>query len=515
MPTPPIRLAEVLGGLTLAADYANDFPPEKVLRTAVLAVEIGRRAGLGEDVLRDAFYLVMFRYLGCTAFAHEEASIYGGGDDQSVRNTMAMADATNPLGTLGSIVLHVGGRAPARSRVRAVASLLLDREAATKHARAQCDAAMRLAELVGISPEIRAALPQVCERFDGKGEPAHIAGEALRIPVRLFHVADVAEVHHHRYGEDATIAEVERRAGKQLDPTFAAAFRADARSLLTLFGGTSIWETFLATEPPPMIHSQRESDIALAFAYFADLKSVYTLGHSTGVAELGSRAAELAGLPEDVRQSLRNAALLHDLGRVSVPNAIWDKPGPLGIAEWERVRLHAYYTERIVGRAPAWHGAARLASAAHERLDGGGYHRGVPQALLARPERILAAADVYCALREPRPHRSARGFDGAKDLLGTAAKTGQLDRDAVDVVLEAAGGAPCRASRPRGLSEREIEVLRFVARGKSNREIGTLLSISPRTVQNHVAHIYDKIGVYSRAGAALFAIEERLLDGKA
>ncbi len=213
-------------------------------------------------------------------------------------------------------------------------------------------------------------------------------------------------------------------------------------------------------------------------------------------------------------RDLRHAALLHDIGRVSVPNGIWDKPDRLGVTEWERVRLHAYYTERIVLRAPAWSRAARIAAAAHERLDASGYHRAVPATLLARPERILAAADVLHALLEPRPHRPARSLDDACKVLQAESRAGRLDADAVAAVLEAAGARARRDRRawPRGLSDREVEVLRLVARGKSNREIGALLAISPRTVQNHVAHVYDKVGVYSRAGAALFVTEQGLLD---
>jgi HD-GYP domain-containing protein (c-di-GMP phosphodiesterase class II)/DNA-binding CsgD family transcriptional regulator len=512
----PFRLAELVGGLALASDLANAFPPEKVLRTVILAVEVGRRAGYDDATLRDAYYVSILRFLGCTGFAHEEAHIYGAGDDSVTRNVMAMADAADPVGTLRAIATGLGRGSSPAARVRAVAHMLLDREVVAKHARAQCDVSLRIAELLGMGDAVRSSLAQVCERFDGKGAPSCISGEGIGPSARLLHVADIAEIAHHRFGEEGARLEIQKRAGRHLDPRLADVFLRHGRELFDALEGASVWERFLAAEAEPVVMADeaRADDVAAAFAHFVDLKSVHTLGHSLGVADLAAQGARAAGMPEQAVRELRRAALLHDLGRISVPNGIWDKAGRLGVAEWERVRLHAYYTERIVLRAPAWRPLARIASAAHERLDASGYHRGVPSALLQRPERFLAAADVLHALGEPRPHRPALPLDRAMATLREEAEAGRLDRDAVEAILAGTGSRAPRAPRvwPRGLSDREVEVLRLVARGKSNREIGDLLGISPRTVQNHVAHIYDKIGVYSRAGAALFVTEQALLD---
>jgi HD-GYP domain-containing protein (c-di-GMP phosphodiesterase class II) len=370
-----------------------------------------------------------------------------------------------------------------------------------------------------MSDGVVSSLAQVCERYDGKGAPERESGDALATATRLLHIADIAELAHHRGDEEASLDELRRRSGKHLDPALVRVFERYARELFDAIQGPSVWDRFLASEPAPfaVADDRRREAVALAFAEFADLKSVFTLGHSTGVADLCTRAALATGLPDDVTAALRHAALLHDLGRVSVPNSVWDKRGRLDVAEWERVRLHAYYTERVVLRAPAWSRAAKIAASAHERLDASGYHRGVPGSLIARPERLLAAADVFHALREPRPHRPARSLAEAKDVIRDEVASGRLDAAAVDCVVAVASGASTARARgsagwPRGLSDREVEVLRHVARGKSNREIGLLLGISPRTVQNHVANVYDKIGVYSRAGAALFVTEHALLD---
>jgi len=491
----------------------NDFPPGKVLRTAVLAAALAKAAGYDAEAQRDAYWVSLLRFLGCTGFAHEEAHVYGGGNDHSVRWVMALADATNPAATVTSIARKVGQGAPPLARARAVARLLGDREAPKKHARAQCDTSLRFASMLSMPDRLKAALDHVCERFDGRGEPAGIAGEGIALATRLLHVADVAELAHHRLGEEAAREELRRRAGKHLDPALVRALLANGPPLFAVLGATNVWQRFLDAEPGEPLTADGKTAVARAFALFADLKTVHTLTHSTRVAELAAGAARAAGLAADDVTALEHAALLHDVGRVAVPNAIWDRPTPLDDAAWERVRLHAYYTDRVLARAPAWADAARLASAAHERLDGDGYHRGLGAASLGRAARILAAADVMAALTEPRPHREAMAATAAADELGREVKAGRLDASAVDAVVAAAGlGRRSTTAWPKGLSDREVDVLRHLARGKTNKEIGLLLGISPRTVQNHVAHAYDKLGVYSRAGAALFVTEHGLLD---
>jgi HD-GYP domain-containing protein (c-di-GMP phosphodiesterase class II) len=511
-----IRMAELLGGLSLACDVADAFPAEKVMRSVVLAVEVGRRHGIGDGDLRDAFYVTLLRYLGCTAFSHEEAHVYGGGDDRNTRSVMAMADAADKVGTLRAVVTGIGreGRLPARAR--AVARILGDGVAIERHARAQCEASIRLAERAGMWPSVTAALGFVCERWDGQGAPRRAEAEAIPVAMRLAHLADVVEIALHREGREAAIAVARRRAGGQLDPRLCRTFLDHAHELLDAIDGASVWERYLEVEPAPRLQVARSriDDVAAAFAAFVDVKSTWTLGHSTGVATLAGRAAAASGLPDAERALLVRAALLHDLGRVSVANGVWDKPGRLSTAEWERVRLHAYWTERVLWQAPVLRPVAQLAGGAHERLDGAGYHRALPGGLLGRPARLLAAADAYHAMREARPHRPALDADAARRALLDDVASGRFDRDAARAVLEAAGERISKvpSSWPCGLSDREVEVLRAVARGASNKEIGAALGISAKTVQHHVAHVYEKIGCSSRAAAALFATEQGLLE---
>ncbi len=194
--------------------------------------------------------------------------------------------------------------------------------------------------------------------------------------------------------------------------------------------------------------------------------------------------------------------------------AVWEKPGALTTGEWEQVRLHSYHTERLLARIPALADVARTAASDHERLDGSGYHRGVTGPQLPVAARLLAAADMWCAMTEPRAYRPARTPADAAGVLSEHARAGKLGVEAVDAVLAAAGEQtqPQRfAAPPAGLTAREIDVLRRLARGMTNKQAALELEISPKTVGRHIESIYTKIGASTRAAAALFAVEHDLL----
>lgn len=513
-PGGPVRVAELIGGTSLACDLANGFPPGKVLRTVTLAAAMAEHHGLTGDAARDAYFTVLFRFMGCTGFSHEEAHEFGAGDDITTRNTMAHADPAEPLDTVGAIVRRIGSGGGAVARVKAVARLL-GTDAVTRHAHAQCETAVRLAELARMSEGTLRGLRQSCERWDGKGAPHHAAGEAVTLQARLLHAADAIEIAFHRGGPDAAVALARRRKGKQLDPALADLFVREAPALLATLEPATLWERFLASEPAPHAVAKGDDVLAIArsLAHFADLKSGYTVGHSVHVAQLLERAA--GALPPEARGTLVMAGYLHDLGRLAITNRVWDQPGKLGFAEWESVRLHTLYTERSLARVPAWRGVAALAATAHERCDGTGYHRGLPGSVLALEAQLLAAADAVAAMREPRAYRPALAAEQIEAELLADVRGGRLNARAVDAILAAAElrspGAARSDGTPGGLTEREVEVLQWLARGKTNREIGVVLHISPRTVQNHIANVYEKLGVYSRAGATLFAVESGLL----
>jgi HD-GYP domain-containing protein (c-di-GMP phosphodiesterase class II) len=274
------------------------------------------------------------------------------------------------------------------------------------------------------------------------------------------------------------------------------------------------WNAVIDAEPAlgVVLSGARFDAALLAIADFIDLKSPYSLGHARAVAELVAGAGAQLGLPEEEIAVLRRAGLVHDFGRLGVSNSIWDKAGPLGAGERERVRMSPYLTERMLRQSNSLGPLGAIAVQHRERLDGSGYPNGLSGAAISRPARLLGAADAYQSMREPRPYRDALSAEQAAVELRNEVKAGRLDSDAVEAVLGAAGHRVSkRREGPAGLTAREIDVLRLLARGLTNKDIAACLTISRKTVANHVEHIYTKIGASTRAAAGLFATKHGLL----
>src|SRR6266704_1712491 len=331
---------------------------------------------------------------------------------------------------------------------------------------------------------------------------------ADELAARLGALAGVVEVFYHAGGIQAAVAVARQRSGTQFDPHVVDVFAADAESLFAGLDQASSWDAVIGAEPAlraPLPDAEFEAALE-AIADFTDVKSPYTIGHSRGVADLAGKAAEIFGLNGQAGKLVRRAGLVHDLGRLGVSNAIWDKQGELSYSETERVRLHPYLTERMLACSPALAPLAAIAVQHHERLDGSGYPRGLSGAVISPPGRVLATADFYRSRTEPRLHRPACMADEAAGRLRAEARAGRLDGDAVSAVLSAAGHCAARRQAPPvGLTGREVEVLRVRARGLSNKEIAEHLVISRKTAGHHVEHIYAKTGTANRALASLFA----------
>ncbi|HEX6348540.1 MAG TPA: HD domain-containing phosphohydrolase [Candidatus Dormibacteraeota bacterium] len=503
-----LRLSELLAALSLAADLGTGMPMETTLRVSLLATRLAQAAGADPQDVSATFYTGLLWSAGCTSTAHEERIRFG--DDIGLKRAMAGTDFERPTEVMRRAT-QIGADWGAGARVQGFTGLL-------RHGRAHgadiaafhCEAAARLASRLGLGDAVLDGLGAFFEYWNGSGGPQARRGEAIPFAARAARLAYEA-VHALRIGADAVVV-IRSRAGRELDPELAAVFELHVTDLVAALEQESVWPEVLAAEPEPRpwAPASKLDDFARAFGDFVDLKSVYWLGHSIGVAKLAEAAAARMNLSEAERVALRRAASLHSLGRVAVSNRIWEKPAPLSAAEWERVRLYPYFTDRVVSRAPGFADAVRTASGAQERLDGNGYHRGLPAAAQPAPVRLLAVAAAYQSMTETRPYRPPLEPSQAAAALREAAAGGQLDGEAVRAVLEAAGHRRRRGTWPAGLTDREIEVLRLVARGRPNRQVAETLHISEETARNHVKHIYEKIGVSTRAGAALFAMEQGL-----
>jgi len=391
------------------------------------------------------------------------------GDDIAHRAAFFLIDTTNPAEVLAFYQAHVGAGRPPEVRAAMIEEAIANAGPRAREGfAAMCEVAQRFAGWLDLGSGIQAALEYVFARWDGRGFP-DARGDAIPLPMRLLHVARDVSLFLSAAGPDEARAVVERRTGAAYEPRLAGLAAQNFADLLAELDEARMWEQALEIEPFPQVRiaGERVDAAFMAIAALTGLKSPWFREHSTGVAELAEAAAWRMGLPAASVALLRRAALAHDLGRVGVSNAIWEKPGPLGFGEWERVRLHPHYTERAFAQSPALAPIGLLAGSHHERLDGSGYHRGTRGPALDQPARILAAADCYGAMREARPYRPALAAPAAEAELVREAEAGRLDPEAVDAVLNAAGHRVRERPRelPAGLTERELEVLLVLVRG--------------------------------------------------
>jgi HD-GYP domain-containing protein (c-di-GMP phosphodiesterase class II) len=507
----PLRLAEAAGVLSLATDLAMAQPLEHGLRTAMLAVRLAQALGLPEDEQATVFYTGLLHFAGCTADSEVDARFFG--DEMAARPQMMAAFLGSRLGLMktGMRVAHAGSPPLARAAVMARSAVGGIAEF-RKWARGHCDVARLLGARMGLTGPVQDALRHLYERWDGKGMPGELRGDQIPLPVRLMQVAQDADMAWQDGGAALASEMLAQRAGSGLDPKAVAAFLALGDQVYAGLDAESVWDEAVRAEPGPQpVVGQARLDACLsAVADFADLKSMWTTGHSRGVADLAAQAAAMAGLSDGDEILLRRAALVHDIGRVTVPFSVWAKPGPLTRGEREQVRLHAYHSERVLDAAEGLRPLARLAGSHGERCDGSGYHRGSRAADLPPAARLLAAADCYHAMREHRAYRPALSPAAAADELCREGDAGRLAPDAVNAVLAAAGQPRQPVPRPAGLSDRECEVLMLLARGMATKQIARQLGISPKTCDHHIQSVYAKAGVSSRAGATLFALEHGL-----
>jgi len=513
VPPASVRLAELLAVLSLATDLGMGQPMEHVLRQSLIALRLADHMGLDPSDREVVYYASLLAWVGCHVDSYEQAKWFG--DELAFKGEVRLFHFTGPVSGMRFMLGHLAPGKPLVQRARVGLAFLggghRDAEVMLEnHWRAADDLMARL----GLAQRVRDSVEQTFERWDGKGAPNGVKGEEILVTSRLVALADVVEIFHRAGGVEAAVAMARERAGTQFDPAVVDVFMGEAQSLYAELETVKTWDTVIAAEPAlEMRLTDKEFEAALeAIADFADVKSPYTIGHSRGVADLAEDAARTCGLGDREATTVRRAALVHDLGRLGVSNTIWDKEAELTQAEAERVRLHPYLTERMLASSPALAPLATIAVQHHERLDGSGYPRGLAGDALSPAGRVLAAADMYHGRVEPRPHRPARTAEEAASELRAEVRGGRLDGEAVDAVLQAAGHRVRRRREwPAGLTTREVEVLRLLARGLSNKQIAQRLMISRKTASNHIEHIYTKIGATNRALASLFAAKHGLI----
>ena len=496
-------MAGVVAALSVTSDLTRGHPAGEAMRACLVATELARRAGLSATRQGDVYYATLMRFAGCAATSHEAAANFGG-DDIAVRAQGDLTDAARPAEALR----FLAGLGTGFERVRVLARTPRVPGLVAAAARADCEVGAGLTTVLSLPPQVTESVLCAFERYDGKGAPEGRQGDAVPEAARYAAVGYAAVMFDAVGGHDLAVETLTRWSGRALDPEITGAFLADAADLLDLSDPDDAWAAVVAAEPEQhrLFRDDAHLDDVLAgYGDAADLKSPYFQGHARGVAALArAAAAALDGVDPAVAH---RAGLVHDLGRVAIPTGVWEQPRSLRSDEWELVRLHPYHSGRILARSPVLLPLAPIVSRHHERLDGSGYPMGVRAGELDATTRLLAVADAWHALLQPRPHRPALPPEEAAAVLSGLS----LDRDAVRAVLAAADGPrPTFPALPVDLTERELEVLRLLAVGLTKKQIASELFISPSTVHTHTVHVYAKCEVTTRAGLAMFAMRHGL-----
>ncbi|MBA2337100.1 MAG: HD domain-containing protein [Acidimicrobiia bacterium] len=507
-----VRSAELIASLCLASDLGMGFPFEHGLQSTLTTMRLCEALGVDDDTASRTYYACLLMYSGCTVDGEEKAGIFESGLTRHNQHRQHGSTLENLTGLLGALPSPATPR-PLRA-FQAATRLPRAFRFLPGHFAALCEVAGMLSERFGLSESISGMFPFLTERWDGSSFLKRASGEDIPLPIRIIHVGRDA-TYQRLIGDDEYVLKViSERAGGDFDPDIVDVFLSDASELLgpPAPPGT-VWDEVLAAEPSPTLTLTGAAiDRALgAIGIFSELGSPYLAGHCLGLAALAAAAAEIHGFSPSEVETIRRAALVHDVGRAAVSPRVWGRPGPLTADEREQVRLHPYHTERVLARSTYLIELAPIATAHHERLDGSGYYRGVTAASLSPSARLLAAADAFHSKTEPRPYRDALSSEEATDVLVGRAKQGHFDADMVVAIAKAAGEPAPAIERPAGLTEREVQVVGLLARGLRNKQIARELDISTKTADRHIQNSYRKIGVSSRAAATLFATEHGLV----
>jgi HD-GYP domain-containing protein (c-di-GMP phosphodiesterase class II) len=483
------------------------FPFEHGFQSAVVGMRLADRLGVSDDLRRDTLYACLLFYVGCTAdseaaarrFApgallrHFQPVIFGSPGQLARGVVRALADPEHP--------------APVRA-LEGVLRLPAAARGHRLHAVAMCEVAEMLASRLGAPPAVTAMFADFTARWDGKGL-TRAQGEELPVALRIAHVARDACFQSLLRGSEGAVAVIRERSSGAFDPDVVTALTGEMLSPVSAPGAH---DELLVSEPKPWLTLQGSRiDQALGgIGDFADLLSSYFTGHSAAVADLSARAAVVLGLSAEGAVTVGRAGRVHDIGRVAIETHAWNRSEALTVDEWERMRMHAHYTERVLAPSVFLSRLGAIAGAHHERIDGTGYHRGVAGPSLGQADRVLAAADTFCTSCEPRPHRAALAPEQASTRLVGLAVEGRLDTDAVTAVLQAAGQPVPRIPRPAGLTDREAQVVGLLAHGMQTKQIAHRLGISGKTADRHIQNAYGKMRVSTRAAATLFAMQHGL-----
>ncbi|MCK6396471.1 HD-GYP domain-containing protein [Zoogloea sp.] len=447
MPLKGLKLSELIGALSHALDITEGQPEGHCVRCCWIGMHVGRAMGLSDEALWELYYTLLLKDLGCSSNAARICELYLT-DDLSFKHDFKSVDGSLPK-VLKFVIGHTGLGASLSDRFKTIAHIFRNGDdIAQELIETRCTRGASISRQLRFSEAVAMGIHGLDEHWDGSGRPAKLAGEAIPIFSRIALLAQVVDVFNVSGGMDAACREVEDRSGSWFDPAVVAAFRRVAES-------AEFWEKLaepgldgavFALEPGRFVVPLDEDyldEIAAAFGQVVDSKSPYTAGHSSRVALYTDRIAEALGIDPARRRWLRRGALLHDMGKLGVSNAILDKPGKLDGDEWAAVQRHALYTESILSRIDAFEELARVSGAHHERLDGKGYPRGLQGEAISLETRIITTADIFDAITAERPYRGAVPVAKTLEIMGEEVGRA-IDARCFDALKQIVGGLDLR-----------------------------------------------------------------------
>lgn len=438
-----VRLSGVYSALSFALDLTEGQPMGHALRSCLIGMELGGRLGLPLALQRDLYYAALLKDVGCSSNAARVFSLFGG-DDRHAKGARMQVDWSNYFRAAFYAMGHAAPGASWFHRARRVAALgRMGPRVAAELVEIRCERGAEIVRQLGMGRGVADVVRAIDEHWDGRGHPRGMRGEEIPIVARILSLAQTLEVFAMRRGVAAGLDIVRQRAGRWFDPLIVSACSGAERQLATwcAMETRELRELVAETEPGDgalLAGSTSIDRIANAFAEIVDAKSPFTGAHSLRMTQLAVSIAHQLGWDATAVAEVRRAGLLHDLGKLTVPNMILDKPASLTASEWEVMRMHAHYTERILAHVEGFAWLAFASASHHERLDGRGYCRGLHRDQIPELSRVLAVADVYDALSTRRPYRAALSPEETLTLMERDRGTG-LCPVALDGLVAALG----------------------------------------------------------------------------
>ena len=441
-----VSLAEILSALSFALDLTEGAVPGHALRSCVLGMRLAEELDLPDSQRASLYYALLLKDIGCSSNAARLCQIIGGGDERRVKAGVKLEDWTRPSQPKGSTLRllwdNVLPDASAVERAIGIVRLGLAQHRNNEEViKLRCDRGAEILRKLGLGDVAAEAVRGLDEHWDGSGYPERRTGRAIPIESRILAVAQHLDVFATEGGPSAALEVLRERSRTWFDPELVRVvdrLQRDGSLWHYALADTPEWETRHAALDLASgeVNEPAVSDIDLiceAFADVVDAKSPFTFRHSVGVTGAALRIARNLGLSNASLRFVNRAALLHDLGKLGVPNSILDRPGKLDAEQWQVVQEHPRLTKEILSRIGSFGELAFVAGAHHERLDGSGYPNHLTREYLTLEARIIAVADAYGALTEDRPYRMALSHEQAIAILREEIPH-RLDADCVEAL---------------------------------------------------------------------------------